>query len=244
VTRGTTYDNTPNLAGKFLETIIKKYAGTRLGRQELDGAILEDAPGALWTRERLDSTRVAREPKYYRRIVVSVDPSGTRGAGIDSSGARKKGGDDIGVLIVGLGDDGHGYVLDDHTTDLGPGQWGRVVTNAYHQYEADAVLGETNFGGDMVRHVIQSVDDKIPFKEVRSSRGKWLRAEPVAALYEQGRVHHVGSFSALEDEMCLFTAAGYTGGTSPDRTDALVFAITELMLDEQRIVTQQRIGVR
>lgn len=221
ITRGKTMDNAANLAPSFMKAVIDRYAGTRLGRQELDAEMLDDVPGALWTREMLDSHRVNAEP-HCRRIVVAVDPSGTAGG--------DEGGDDIGIVIAGLGFDGRAYVLADWSCNLSPDGWGRRVREAYAHYKADRIVAERNFGGAMVEAVIQAVDKKLPVTLVTASRGKTARAEPIAALYEQGRVSHVGGFAALEDQMCSMTPSGYMGDNSPDRADALVWALSELML--------------
>lgn len=221
VTKGSTFDNAANLAGSFLRKIRDKYEGTRLGRQELNAEILDDLPGALWTRDMLDQCRVKDLPDM-QRIVVAVDPSGTSG-GEDA-------GDDIGIVIAGKGVDGRGYVLGDYTCNLSPDGWGRRAIEAYRRFGADRIVAERNFGGAMVRHVIQTVDRSVSYKEVTASRGKVARAEPIAALYEQGKVSHVGSFPQLEDQMCLFGPEGYIGDNSPDRADAMVWALTELMI--------------
>lgn len=220
VTRGSTMDNAGNLAPSFMKAITDRYAGTRLGRQELDAEMLDDVPGALWTRAMLDATRVRAAPEMAR-VVVAVDPSGTRGDG---------GGDDIGIIVAARGMDGRGYVLEDCSCQLSPEGWARVVVNAYTRHNADRVVAETNFGGDMVRAVLASVAPSVPFKAVTASRGKVARAEPIAALYEQARISHVGGFAKLEDQLFAMTPAGYMGeGRSPDRADALVWALTELM---------------
>lgn len=224
VTRGSTMDNADNLAPAFMQRVVGKYGGTRLGRQELEGEIVDDIPGALWTRDLLDRLRV-REVPELARVVIAVDPSGTAGTEDD--------GDPIGIVAVGKGIDGHAYVLEDATCKLSPDGWGRRSITAFHRWDADRLVAERNFGGAMVKAVIRTADASVPFKEVVASRGKWVRAEPVSALYEQGRVHHVGGFSELEDEMVLFTAGGYEGEVSPNRTDALVWAITELMLGHE-----------
>lgn len=219
VTNGKTSENHANLAESFLTRVVGRYAGTRLGRQELDGEMVDEVKGALWTRALLEAKRVRVHPDLVR-VVVAVDPSGTRGAGA---------GDDIGIVIAGLGVDGRWYVLGDWTCNLSPEGWGRRAVAAFHEFNADRVVGEGNFGGDMVRAVIQSSDPTIPFKMVTASRGKVARAEPISALYEQGRVSHVGMFAEMEDQMCAMTMAGYEGdGRSPDRADALVWALTEL----------------
>ena len=223
VTRGKTLDNADNLAPEFIEDIMAKYAGTRLGRQELDGEIVDDVPGALWTRAMLDATRVAQAPEMAR-VVVAIDPSGTDG---------NDEGDDIGIVVAGRGIDGRGYVLEDCTCKLSPDGWARRSITAYHRHQGDRIVAERNFGGAMVGAVIRAADGSVPFKEVVASRGKAARAEPVSALYEQGRVSHVGSFAALEDEMCLMTGSGFVGEGSPNRMDALVWALTEVMLGYQ-----------
>jgi predicted phage terminase large subunit-like protein len=221
VTRGSTMDNAANLAPSFMKAIQDRYAGTRLGRQELDAEMLDDVPGALWTRAMIDATRVRHAPAL-RRVVVSVDPSGTRGDG---------GGDDIGIVVAGVGTDGRGYVFEDCSCQMSPEGWARVAVNAYERHGADRIIAETNFGGDMVRALLATAAPNVPFKAVTASRGKIARAEPVAALYEQGRVSHVGGLPQLEDQMVAMTPAGYMGeGRSPDRADALVWALTELMV--------------
>jgi len=226
VTRGSSRENAANLAPAFIRRIIKRYEGTRLGRQELDAEILEDLPGALWTRDRIEALRVAAAPELVR-IVVAIDPAASSGA--PGSGGR---GGETGIVVAGVGADGHGYVLDDLTQKASPDAWGRAAVEAYHRWQADRIVAEVNHGGDMIAHVIRTVDATVPYKALRASRGKIARAEPVAALDEQGRVHHVGTFPELEDQMCALTtdydraSAGY----SPDRVDARVWALTELML--------------
>lgn len=223
VTTGSTMDNEANLSPDFIETIRSKYEGTRLGRQEIYGEVLDDMPGGLWTREMIDAARVQEAPEMAR-IVVAVDPSGTRGEADEEA-------NDIGIVVVGLGVDGQGYVLADLTCNLSPDGWSRRVVNAYYEYEADRVIAETNFGGAMVASVIRSVDNTVPFAEVRASRGKVQRAEPIAAMYEQGRVSHVGALTKLEDQMMMMTGAGYAGEGSPDRVDAAVWGLTDLMIN-------------
>lgn len=220
ITRGTTMDNASNLAPSFMQQIIERYQGTRLGRQELNAEILDDVPGALWTRKMIDDQRVMQAPEMSR-VVVAIDPSGTDG---------RDEGDDIGIVAAGRGIDGRGYVLADDTCKLSPDAWARRAITAYHRHEADRIVAERNFGGAMVHAVIKSADASVAYKEVTASRGKAARAEPVSALYEQGRVSHVGSLPELEDEMCLMTASGYLGDGSPNRVDALVWALTEVML--------------
>lgn len=221
ITRGSTMDNATNLPASFLSRIKDKYEGTRLGRQELNAEMLDDVPGALWTLAVLDSTRI-REAPALQRVVVAVDPSGTKGDGQ---------GDDIGIVVAAKGVDGRAYVLEDGTCQLSPEGWGRRSVDLYRRHKADRIVAERNFGGAMVESVIRIADKQVPYKEVVASRGKVVRAEPIAALYEQGKVSHVGAFSDLEDQLCNFTSSGYVGEGSPDRADALVWALTELMLD-------------
>lgn len=223
MTRGRTYDNAANLAPSFIAAIRDKYEGTRLGRQEIDAEILDDLPGALWTRDMFDAHRVKSAPDM-QRIVVAVDPSGTGGSEDD--------GDSIGIVVAGKGVDGRAYVLADRTCKLSPDGWGRRAVAAYHEFSADRIIAERNFGGAMVKHVIRTVDVSVSYKEVTASRGKTVRAEPVAALYEQGRVSHVGGLDGLEDQCCLIGPDGYVGEGSPDRMDALVWALTELILGQ------------
>jgi phage terminase large subunit-like protein len=223
-TRGRTLDNADNLAPEFIEDIMSKYAGTRLGRQELDGEIVDDVPGALWTREMLDRTRVAEAPEMAR-VVIGVDPSGTGGADDE--------GDPVGIVAAGRGIDGRGYLLCDDTCKLSPDAWARRAVTAYHRHQADRIVAERNFGGAMVQAVIKTADGSVPYKEVVASRGKAARAEPVAALFEQGRVSIVGSLPELEDEMVLMTSNGFVGEGSPNRVDAAVWALTEVMLGHQ-----------
>lgn len=234
LTRGSTFDNAANLARKFIDKIRDKYDGTRLGRQELHAEILDDVPGALWTRAMLDR-RTPSNPKgagmgpdeklpEMRRIAIGVDPSGSSGEPTDDADAS----DDIGIVGAGLGVDGQYYALEDASVNLGPAGWARRVVDTYKRLGGDVIVGEVNYGGAMVEFTIRTVDRKVPYKSVTASRGKVVRAEPVAALYEQGRVRHVGTLAKLEDQMCSMTSYGYEGKGSPDRVDALVWALTEL----------------
>jgi len=223
ITKGSTYDNAANLPKSFLDKLKKQYGNTRLGRQELEAEVLEDLVGALWNHTAIDETRVDEAPDL-KRIVVAVDPSGTGGSEDD--------GDSIGIVVAGQGFDGRAYVLADYTCKLSPDGWGRRAVAAYDKYQADRIVAETNFGGSMVEHVVRTIDSTISYKEVKASRGKVVRAEPIAALYEQGKVSHVGSFGELEDQMCQMGPDGYVGEGSPDRVDAMVWALTELMLDD------------
>ena len=219
VTRGNTYANRANLAPRFLERIREQYEGTRLGRQEIEGEVLEDTPGALWTLAQLDGLRVKTAPELTR-VVVGVDPSATAA------------GDETGIIVAGLGADGHGYVLADVSLQASPHGWGSAAVKAYHAHQADRLVAEVNNGGEMVELTIRTVDPAVSYRAVHASRGKRTRAEPVAALYEQGKVHHVGALPKLEDEMCTWSAI--EADPSPDRMDALVWALTELMLASPR----------
>ncbi|MHA1523006.1 MAG: DNA-packaging protein [Alphaproteobacteria bacterium] len=218
--RASTHQNAANLAPNFLRTVVETYGATRLGRQEIDAEILEDNPQALWSRSAIDAHRVGAAPPL-QRIVVAVDPPVT----------TSKSADACGILVAGIGENGHAYVLEDATLQgIRPVVWAKRAVRAYHTHQADRLIVEVNQGGDLVGMLIGDVDAAVAVRNVRATRAKWLRAEPVAALYEQGRVHHVGAWPALEDEMCLFTPSGFTGAKSPDRVDALVWALTELML--------------
>ncbi len=228
ITRGHTEENAANLSSEFLGKMRLRYAGTRLGRQELRGEILEDIPGALWTPALFDAPgfRVASPPDLVR-VVVSIDPSGARGA--DDEGA-----DSIGIIAAGRGIDGRAYLLADGTCRLGPNGWGRRAVDLYHRFHADRIIGERNFGGAMVESTIRNVDPNVSYKEATatSGRGKAIRAEPAAVLYERGRVSHVGApedWELLEAQMCAMTTTGYIGEGSPDRVDAAVWALDELM---------------
>ncbi len=227
VVRGTTFDNAANLSAETLRKLKEKHDGTRLGRQELYAEILDDVPGALWTRAGIDSARVAHV-QSTRRVVVAVDPSGGHDADNDEQG----------IVVAAIGQDGHGYVLEDCSCKLSPEGWGRRAVEAYLKHKADRIVAEKNFGGEMVEHVIRTAAKAmgvaVAFRCVPAARGKVVRAEPVAALYEQGKVHHVGSFPQLEDQLCLFTPAG-DFDKSPDRADALVWALTDLMLGAARV---------
>ena len=218
VTRGSTFDNADNLAPAFLDRILSKYEGTRLGRQELYAEILDDVPGALWTRQMLDhavGSYPDTEPDM-RRVVVAIDPAVTSGE--DS--------DETGIIVAGRSND-RGYVLADVTCRMSPDGWARRAIEAYHHHGADRIVAESNQGGDMVRTVLRTVDPSVPVKLVHATRGKRVRAEPVAALYEQGRVMHSAVFPELEDQLVTWTP---DSPKSPDRLDALVWAFTDLDL--------------
>jgi len=214
-TRGTTYENLKNLADAFAKKIIAKYEGTRIGRQELNAEILDDNPDALWNHSLLERNRVKRAP-HMVRIVVSVDPAVTSGE--ESA--------DTGIVVCGKGTDGHGYVLQDATCHESPKGWAKVVIDMYRKWSADRIIGEVNNGGDLVEHTIRAVDENVSYKAVRASRGKMVRAEPIAALDEQGKIHHVGLFASLEDQMCDFS---HESTEKKDRVDARVWGMTELM---------------
>ena len=220
VTRAATRANANNLAPAFLAAIEEKYGGTRLGRQEIDGEIVEERVGALWTRDMLEACRGAR-PERLMRIVVAVDPPA----------ASHRRADRCGIIAAGMDEHGTLYVLADETREAArPAEWAQAAIALYHRLEADALVAEVNQGGDMVAAVIAEADPAVPVISVRASRAKFLRATPVALLYEQGRVKHCGAFPALEDEMCAFAADGMPDGRSPDRLDALVWAVTQLAL--------------
>jgi phage terminase large subunit-like protein len=223
-TKGSTYDNKANLAAVFMDTVIKRYEGTRLGRQELNAEVLDDVPGSLWTRDGLDRYR---KPKGklpdMQRVVVAVDPAATSAETSKSDDTAE-----TGIVVAGLGVDGRGYVLDDLSCRLSPNGWGRMAVSAYDSHSADCIVVERNQGGDMVKNTIKSVRSNIKIVEVHASRGKVTRAEPVSAMYEQGRISHVGTFHELEDQMVLFTTNGIVGETTADRVDALVWAFSQL----------------
>ena len=222
LTRGTTFDNADHLAPAFLEQILQRYQGTRLGRQELNGEILDDLPGALWQHAMIDAARLDKAPELSR-IVVAIDPAVSSGE--DS--------DETGIIVAGRSAGGEGYILADLSGRYAPGEWARVAVTAYRSHQADRIVAEVNNGGDMVETTLRIVDPQASFAAVHAARGKVARAEPVAALYEQGRIHHIGALPQLEDQMCAFTgdfdrkAAGY----SPDRVDALVWAMSELLVE-------------
>ena len=220
VTRASTRANASNLPVAFLAAIEERYGGTRLGRQEIDGAIVEERADALWSRAQFEQIRTAAAPPL-RRIVVAVDPPA----------ASHKRADRCGVIAAGIDADGTVHVLADATLAAArPAAWAANAAALYHRLEADCLVVEVNQGGDMVSAVIAEADPDIPVRPVRATRGKYLRAAPVALLYEQDKVRHVGAFPDLEDEMCAFGPDGLPGGASPDRLDALVWAVTDLAL--------------
>ena len=221
VTRMKTIDNAANLADGFIAAMQARYGGTRLGRQELDGELIADREDALWSRLMVESAAAARVGEAPGRIVVAVDPPAS---------ARRTS-DACGIVVAGELSDGRALVMADATLRRArPTAWAQKAVALYHRYAADAIVVEVNQGGDMVSTVIHGVDASVAVKPVRATRGKWLRAEPVAALYEQGRVAHARRFPELEDEMCDFGPSGLSDNRSPDRLDALVWALTELLL--------------
>lgn len=230
VTRASSYENRANLAPAFFDSIIRKYEGTRLGRQELEAELLEDIPGALWTRGMIDATRIKLSDIKWDlmlRIVVAIDPAVTAGESSDATG----------IIVAGLTDTGHVIIIDDLTMKGSPFEWATVATAAYSRYKADRIIGEVNNGGDLVEGNIRGVAPNVSYRSVRASRGKMVRAEPVAALYEQRRVHHVGAFPQLEDEMCAWVPG--SSMRSPDRMDAMVWAVTDLVVDPEMIETRE-----
>lgn len=231
VTRGTTYENWDNLAPTF-RTFIGRYEGTRLGRQELEAEVLDDVEGALWTYATIDGCRIDRAPADLTRVVVAIDPAAT----------SSEESDETGLIVAGVAEcrckgedkpEQHGFVLDDASLKASPDGWARAAVQAYRRHKADRIVAEVNNGGEMVEHTLRTVDAQVPYTAVHASRGKQTRAEPVAALYEQGKVHHVGPLPMLEDQLCNWVPG--TSQKSPDRLDALVWAITELMVQERVI---------
>lgn len=227
VTHAPTEANRAYLAESFLAEVEARYGGTRLGRQELEGVLLDDVEGALWTTAMLEGARVGEVPKLDR-VVVAVDPAVTAGRASDECGIVV-----AGVVMSGEPRDWRAYVLEDASMRGGPTDWARAAIAAMDRHGAERLVAEVNQGGDLVESVVRQVDPLVPFKALRASRGKGLRAEPVAALYEQGRVKHLrgGTLGTLEDQMCQMTVRGYEGTGSPDRLDALVWALHELMIE-------------
>lgn len=218
VTQGSTRENAANLSARFLEDVERMYQGTSIGRQELDGQLLEERSGALWSMAMIDNNRISTTPPM-RRIVVAVDPPVTTGDGAS----------ECGIIVAGLGDNGHCYVLADVSCQgLTPARWMAWAIKAFEKFAADRLVAEVNQGGDLVETLLRQQAPRLPYRAVRATRGKITRAEPVAALYEQGKVHHVGVFAELEDQLWGYTGA--PGELSPDRLDALVWAVSDLML--------------
>lgn len=218
VTRGSTFDNAANLAPTFLQSVKDKYEGTRLGRQELHAELLEEAEGALWTRDMLEAARLKGALPEFKRVVVAIDPAVTAKAESNLTG----------IVVAGLGIDGRGYVLADVTGRYSPDGWAKAALRAFDHWKADRIVAEGNQGGDLVRHTIHTERRNAPVTIVHAKQGKNARAEPVQALYEQGRISHASQFAELEDQMCTWEPLGDM--PSPDRIDALVWALTSLML--------------
>jgi predicted phage terminase large subunit-like protein len=216
ITRGSTFENEDNLAESALNQYREMYEGTRLGRQELYAEVLEDVEGALWNHRMFESQRIKKEElPEFKRIVIAVDPAVTHG---ESS-------DETGIIVVGKGIDERFYVLEDASMKASPDKWMRTAIDLFYTYKADRIVAEVNNGGDLVEKLLRTIDRNIAYKKVQASRGKLVRAEPVVALYEQQKVSHVGSLSSLEDQLCTYAG----GNNSPDRLDALVWGISELM---------------
>ena len=217
ITRGSTFENEDNLASSSLEMFREKYEGTRLGRQELYAEVLTDVQGALWKFSDFDAhRRMKSSVPAMRRIVTAVDPAVT----------NSKHSDETGIVTVGKGEDNRYYVLSDCSAKYSPDQWARKCVDEYFEHGADRIVAEVNNGGDLVKKLIYHIDSEVSYKDVRATRGKMVRAEPISALYEQGKVSHVGSFPILENQLCTYT--GESGSKSPDRLDALVWGLTEL----------------
>lgn len=222
VTQGSTFENQDNLAESALEQFKDRYEGTRLGRQELYAEILEDIEGALWTHFQLDKCRIKPEKTpEQRRIVIAVDPAVTANANSDETG----------IIIAGVDENDKFFILDDKSGKFSPDRWARLVIEEYYRYNANLIVAETNNGGDLVERLLRTVDRNVPYKSVTATRGKMLRAEPISALYEQNKVFHTKLFPELEEQMCSFTG---DKSKSPDRLDALVWALTELSSSSKR----------
>tara|TARA_R110002167_G_scaffold199684_1_gene402986 strand:+ start:3444 stop:4634 length:1191 start_codon:yes stop_codon:yes gene_type:complete len=221
VTHGSTFENKANVAKAWLDNILQKYEGTTLGMQELHAELLDEMPGALWSRQSLDGARCSSDSGSMQRIVVAIDPATT----------SKQTSDDTGMVVAGIDANGTGYLLEDLTCHVSPSQWAQIAVDAYHRWKADRVIAETNQGGDMVEATLRTIDRSIPYLGIHASRNKQARAEPVSALYEQGRIKHAGVFKDLEDELCSWVPN--SNMPSPNRLDALVWAFTELMLNSR-----------
>jgi phage terminase large subunit-like protein len=219
VTEGHTMENAANLAKRALKKLLSKYEGTRLGKQELAGKLLTDTPGALWTLDLLDTTRVSRAPNVFEKVVVGVDPAVTSSSESDETG----------IIVVGRAIDGHVYVIEDASVNDSPEKWALAAISAYERHDADSIVAEVNNGGDLVESIIRTAAAGRPsvpaVRTVRATRGKYTRAEPVSMLYEQHRAHHVGAFAELEDQQATWVQGD---PNSPDRLDALVWAVTSL----------------
>lgn len=235
VTEGATLDNAANLAKNTIKQLYERYGGTRLGRQELEGKILGDVPGALFRQSDIDDNRVKEVPEDLERIIVAVDPAASSDEGSDENG----------IVVVGLMRDAdgyaHGYVLEDASLKGTPEEWASTAVRMYRKWHADKIVAEKNNGGEMVESVLRGADRSVPVKLVHASRGKIVRAEPISLLYEQGRIHHVGRFDLLEDQMCLFSVDNVRNSStgSPDRVDALVWGLSEIL---EKIQGRRRIS--
>lgn len=224
VTRGATLDNKANLAQNTVKALYDRYGGTRLGRQELEGEILTDIPGALWNRDIIDAGRLREVPENLERVYVAVDPAVT----------NTENSDEHGIVVVGLARDAEGYargyVLEDGSMRGNPEDWAKKAVSLYRSWSADKIIAEKNQGGLMVESTLKAVDRNVPVELVTATRGKVVRAEPISALYEQGRIHHCGQFDVLEDQMCLFSIDYVRSASngSPDRVDALVWGLTKI----------------
>ena len=217
VTRGTSYDNEENLTQLFFSHIRSRYAGTRTGRQEIYAELLDQAEDALWQRHWIDDARITLQPESLSRVVVAIDPAVT-------SNPKSS---ETGIVVAGVDRQRHCYVLADRSGRMTPNAWANRAISLFEEFKADRIIGETNNGGDMVKEVLRNASGRrMPFKAVTASRGKYARAEPIAALYEQGKIHHVGPFPDLEDQMCTWTPS--SSEPSPDRIDALVWALSDL----------------
>ncbi|KNG92756.1 ATP-binding protein [Pseudaestuariivita atlantica] len=237
-THAPTEANAAYLASPFLDEVRRKYAGTRIGRQELDGELLTEIEGALWTSDMLDAARVDKTPDFDR-VIVAVDPPVSEGSAADACGIVV-----AGAVTQGPPQDWRAYVLADETVEgASPTEWARAALAAYQRFGADRLVAEVNQGGALVETLMRQLDPGVPYKAVRASRGKVARAEPVAALYEQARVRHVAGLEALEDQMAQMTRAGFDGRGSPDRVDALVWALTDLMIEPMAEWSQPRMRV-
>lgn len=215
VTTGTTYENKANLANAFFDHIVTNYEGTRLGRQELNAEILEDIEGALWTGKLIEDSRRKSYPEL-ERVVIAIDPAAT----------SKKDSDKTGIVVAGIGTDKHGYIIDDLTGLYTPNQWASIAVDAYHKYKADRIIGETNNGGDMIEALLRNQFPDVSYQSVHATRGKALRAEPIVSLYERKKIHHVGIFPDMEQQMTGW--APDLGLDSPDNMDAMVYALSGL----------------
>ena len=227
LTRGSTYDNLPNLADAYIETVVSKYEGTTLGQQELYAVVLDEMPGALWKRSMITAGRIQTEQlPPLRNLIVALDPSTTAE------------GNECGIVAGGLGPNRHGYLIKDESVRASPEVWGRRAVQLYTALKADAIVAEDNQGGEMVEFVLKTIDSRVPVRRVHATRGKRTRAEPIVSLYEQGRIHHVGVFPDLEDQLCSWDPS--TGEESPDRLDATVWLFTELLVNQVSIGSMRK----